>query len=179
MTIMRKSEFLAAALAVVVLLGPAACRRKTTAEPPHVEERKVLYWYDPMKPEVHFDKPGKSPFMDMQLVPKYAEETPAPAPAALKKVLYWYDPMKPEVHFDKPGKSPFMDMPLEPKYAEEAPAAAGTMSPPGLSVVKIPLERRQEIGVTTSRGERRSVGGAIETNGVGAEDEGRMRAVNA
>jgi len=36
---------------------------------------KVLYWYDPMKPEQHFDKPGKSPFMDMQLVPKYADES--------------------------------------------------------------------------------------------------------
>jgi Cu(I)/Ag(I) efflux system membrane fusion protein len=37
-------------------------------------ERKVLYWYDPMSPQQKFDKPGKSPFMDMQLVPKYAEE---------------------------------------------------------------------------------------------------------
>ena len=36
---------------------------------------KVLYWYDPMKPEQHFDKPGKSPFMDMPLVPKYADES--------------------------------------------------------------------------------------------------------
>jgi len=35
---------------------------------------KVLYWYDPMKPDVHFDKPGKSPFMDMELVPRYAED---------------------------------------------------------------------------------------------------------
>ncbi|EXB50434.1 heavy metal RND efflux membrane fusion CzcB domain protein, partial [Acinetobacter baumannii 1465485] len=40
---------------------------------------KVLYWYDPMKPEQHFDKPGKSPFMDMQLVPKYADEGDAGA----------------------------------------------------------------------------------------------------
>jgi Cu(I)/Ag(I) efflux system membrane fusion protein len=30
----------------------------------------VLYWYDPMRPEVKFDKPGPSPFMDMALVPK-------------------------------------------------------------------------------------------------------------
>ncbi|HQQ64458.1 MAG TPA: efflux RND transporter periplasmic adaptor subunit [Pseudomonadales bacterium] len=37
-------------------------------------ERKVLYWYDPMVPDKHFDQPGKSPFMDMQLVPKYAPE---------------------------------------------------------------------------------------------------------
>jgi len=32
----------------------------------------VLYWYDPMSPEQHFDSPGRSPFMDMPLVPKYA-----------------------------------------------------------------------------------------------------------
>lgn len=36
-------------------------------------ERRVLYWYDPMVPDQHFDKPGKSPFMDMELVPRYAD----------------------------------------------------------------------------------------------------------
>ena len=35
--------------------------------------RKVLYWHDPMVPGPRFDKPGKSPFMDMQLVPVYAD----------------------------------------------------------------------------------------------------------
>ena len=44
-------------------------------------ERKVLFWYDPMKPDVKFDKPGKSPFMDMDLVPKYADEEHAAAGA--------------------------------------------------------------------------------------------------
>ncbi|HEX5359943.1 MAG TPA: efflux RND transporter periplasmic adaptor subunit [Fluviicoccus sp.] len=34
---------------------------------------KPLYWYDPMKPDQHFDKPGPSPFMDMPLQPKYAD----------------------------------------------------------------------------------------------------------
>ena len=38
------------------------------------DARKPLYWYDPMYPQHKFDKPGKSPFMDMQLVPKYADE---------------------------------------------------------------------------------------------------------
>ena len=33
----------------------------------------MLYWYDPMYPQQRFDKPGKSPFMDMMLVPKYAD----------------------------------------------------------------------------------------------------------
>lgn len=41
--------------------------------PAPTDERKVLYWYDPMQPEQRFDKPGKSPFMDMELVPKYAD----------------------------------------------------------------------------------------------------------
>jgi Cu(I)/Ag(I) efflux system membrane fusion protein len=36
--------------------------------------RKVLYWHDPMVPGQKFDKPGKSPFMDMPLVPVYADE---------------------------------------------------------------------------------------------------------
>jgi Cu(I)/Ag(I) efflux system membrane fusion protein len=36
--------------------------------------RRVLYWHDPMVPGPRFDKPGKSPFMDMQLVPVYADQ---------------------------------------------------------------------------------------------------------
>lgn len=36
--------------------------------------KTVKYWYDPMVPNQKFDKPGKSPFMDMMLVPKYADE---------------------------------------------------------------------------------------------------------
>ncbi len=184
---MRNSSRFAALLVAAALTAPIACRKgqDTASVSSSPVSRlpspgpKVLYWYDPMKPEVHFDKPGKSPFMDMQLVPKYAEEQPTPASAAAqKKVLYWYDPMKPEVHFDRPGKSPFMDMQLIPKYAEEAPAA-GQQMPPGYSVVRIPLERRQEIGVTTSKVERRAIGGTVETNGVVAEDEARVHAVNA
>lgn len=42
--------------------------------PPAASARKPLYWYDPMVPGQHFDKPGKSPFMGMQMIPKYADE---------------------------------------------------------------------------------------------------------
>lgn len=38
------------------------------------ECEEVLYWYDPMVPGQRFDEPGKSPFMDMMLVPKCAGE---------------------------------------------------------------------------------------------------------
>lgn len=36
--------------------------------------KKVLYWHDPMVPGQKFDQPGKSPFMDMPLVPMYADD---------------------------------------------------------------------------------------------------------
>ncbi len=38
-----------------------------------VSAKSPLYWHDPMYPQQKFDKPGKSPFMDMQLVPVYPE----------------------------------------------------------------------------------------------------------
>lgn len=47
---------------------------ETSPTPP--DTRKVLYWHDPMVPGQRFDKPGKSPFMDMQLVPVYADSEP-------------------------------------------------------------------------------------------------------
>jgi len=133
-----------------------------------------------MHPQVSSDKPGKCPICGMDLIPKMesASNPVSPVPNSERRVLYWYDPMKPEVHFDKPGKSPFMNMDLLPRYAEDQ-AAEGPALPPGFSVVRIPLERRQEIGVTTARVERRRIAGAVETNGVVAEDEGRVHAVNA
>ena len=48
------------------------------------DERKVLYWHDPMVPGPKFEKPGKSPFMDMQLVPVYAEDAQAADDGAVK-----------------------------------------------------------------------------------------------
>jgi Cu(I)/Ag(I) efflux system membrane fusion protein len=37
-----------------------------------VTGRKILYYHDPMVPGKKFEAPGKSPFMDMMLVPAYA-----------------------------------------------------------------------------------------------------------
>lgn len=52
----------------------AASPAASPAAAPAVPERRVLYWYDPMMPQQHFDQPGQSPFMDMALVPRYADE---------------------------------------------------------------------------------------------------------
>ncbi len=77
---------LAAGAAAVALIGAglgygvAHLREPPPAASPAPEAgRKVLYWYDPMVPGQRFDKPGKSPFMDMQLVPRYADDAPEAA----------------------------------------------------------------------------------------------------
>ncbi|WP_323814724.1 efflux RND transporter periplasmic adaptor subunit [Cellvibrio sp. NN19] len=72
------------ALALGVVIGISWPQLpKSFSTPPSLEdvaddvthEPKVLYWYDPMVPDQHFDKPGPSPFMDMDLVPKYATQS--------------------------------------------------------------------------------------------------------
>jgi len=83
----------AAALAILIVGAAGGYWLAQRTEPgdagatPH-GDRKVLYWHDPMVPNARFDKPGKSPFMDMQLVPVYADETgggAVPSPAGRRK----------------------------------------------------------------------------------------------
>lgn len=37
-------------------------------------ERKILYWYDPMVPQEHYDNPNSLSSMGMKTIPKYADE---------------------------------------------------------------------------------------------------------
>jgi len=72
---------IAVPLALLLAAGGyyAGQRHASHEAAPAPAERKVLYWYDPMVPGQRFDKPGRSPFMDMDLVPRYADEKDAPA----------------------------------------------------------------------------------------------------
>src|SRR5256712_9611410 len=80
---MRRAPLIVAGLLLVTAAGAGGYWYGASHMPPANEAaaaaqdssgRKILYWFDPMVPQQHFDKPGKSPFMDMQLVPKYADE---------------------------------------------------------------------------------------------------------
>lgn len=84
---MTRTQTAAVAVAVAILLAGGAFyagrlsgeRAQATPTagapvPTSGSERKILYWRDPMVPGPRFDKPGKSPFMDMPLVPVYADE---------------------------------------------------------------------------------------------------------
>ena len=60
-----------------IAAGEAATRRHITAgikagDTDPDTGRRILYYHDPMVPGNKFDKPAKSPFMDMMLVPVYA-----------------------------------------------------------------------------------------------------------
>ncbi len=78
-TLILSSTGLAIAAAIGFGAGRMTATSGPSADPEQQSGRKVLYWYDPMVPAQHFDKPGKSPFMDMQLVPKYAGDAPGEA----------------------------------------------------------------------------------------------------
>ena len=126
-------------------------------------ERKILYWYDAMNPQHTYNKPGKAPD-GMDLVPKYADDQPAPAAGQAatasaskpaggeRKILYWYDPMHPAYKSDKPGTAPDCGMDLVPKYADDGGGqdmAAGT--------INIGAGKQQLMGVRTATVEQKPV----------------------
>jgi RND family efflux transporter MFP subunit len=120
-------------------------------------ERRVIYWYDAMNPQNHYDKPGKAPD-GMDLVPKYADESNASpsssmadmpgmdksTPPGERKVLYYYDAMNPTFQSPKPGTATD-GMPLVPRYADEEEATANMP----VGTVKISSGKQQLVGVQT------------------------------
>lgn len=139
-------------------------------------ERKVLYWYDGMNPQRHYDKPGKAPD-GMDLVPMYTDQaTPAAGKSVgasgERKVLYWYDPMHPQYRADKPGKAPDCGMDLAPKYSDDQPA---TMAP---GSVMIAGEKQQLIGVRTIEVTRESLVREVHANAQVTADETRIAHVH-
>jgi RND family efflux transporter MFP subunit len=178
-------RILALAAAVAVLLG-ALYGGKVTAAFQHDHgqqsaasgERKVLYWYDAMNPQHHYDKPGKAPD-GMDLVPMYADQATPPSQNAStsflkgeRKILYWYDPMHPQYKADKPGKAPDYGMDLVPKYADDQPASMAPGS------VMISAAKQQLIGVRTAEVKRDSLVRDLRANAQITADETKIAHVH-
>jgi multidrug efflux pump subunit AcrA (membrane-fusion protein) len=175
-------------LAGMAALGAVYGRRVLAWQDPHAAhgsaqspsgQRTVLYYYDAMNPQHHYEKPGKAPD-GMDLVPQYANasatrnnaaqsSTQSAAPGE-RKVLYWYDPMHPAYKADKPGIAPDCGMQLVPKYADEQASLA--KMPVG--TVMIPPEKQQLIGVRTGKVERRSLVRTIHTTAQITADETKI-----
>ncbi|HUZ97084.1 MAG TPA: efflux RND transporter periplasmic adaptor subunit [Edaphobacter sp.] len=154
-------------------------------------ERKVLYWYDSMNPQHHYNQPGKAPD-GMDLVPLYAEQTAKPAeqtssssPSNManmpgmstksgeRKVLYWYDPMHPAYKSDKPGIAPDCGMTLVPKYAEDE-----SMAKMPMGTVTITPEKQVMAGVRTAIVERKPLVRDIRTTTQIVADETKIAHVH-
>lgn len=157
-------------------------------------ERKVLYWYDAMDPQHHYNHPGKAPD-GMDLVPRYAEETSAApeqgreAPSSSmanmssmpskesglgeRKVLYWYDPMHPAYKSDKPGTAPDCGMTLVPKYAEDE-----SMAKMPMGTVTLPPEKQVLAGIRTAVVERKSLVRDIRSTAQITADETKIAHVH-
>jgi Cu(I)/Ag(I) efflux system membrane fusion protein len=147
-------------------------------------ERKVLFWYDAMNAQHHYDKPGKAPD-GMDLVPQYADEeakttagqagdASTPASSSERKVVYWYDPMHPAYKSDKPGIAPDCGMQLVPKYATED-SGTKTMA---VGTVKIAPDRQQLIGVRTATVTRGPLVRSVRTTGQITADETKIEHVH-
>lgn len=141
-------------------------------------ERKVLYWYDAMDPQHHYEKPGKAPD-GMDLVPMYADQATPSAPGIRasatkdeRKILYWYDPMHPQYKADKPGTAPDCGMDLVPKYADEQPASMAPGS------VMIAADKQQLIGIRTAEVKRETLVREVRTTGQITADETRIAHVH-
>jgi RND family efflux transporter MFP subunit len=86
-TIVRLTAVIAAAALIGFLLfgnraalhlpSHAEARAGKTAAPAGAEQKRILYWYDPMHPAYHSDKAGIAPDCGMALVPMYESKTPA------------------------------------------------------------------------------------------------------
>ena len=150
-------------------------------------ERKVLYWYDAMNPQHHYNQPGKAPD-GMDLVPLYAKQTEklvdqasSPSPSNMantpgmslksgdRKVLYWYDPMHPAYKSDKPGIAPDCGMTLVPKYADNESAAKMPMG-----TVTILPQKQVMAGVRTTLVIRKPMVRDIQTTAQIVADETKI-----
>jgi Cu(I)/Ag(I) efflux system membrane fusion protein len=198
-TLDKFAKYLAAILALVIVLGVLFRHRLATwietdnavasasaAKPVHPAEHKVLYWYDAMKPENHYEKPGKAPD-GMDLLPKYAEETTpsangmadmpgktasqtsAPSSTGERKILYYYDSMNPTFQSPKPGTATD-GMPLVPRYADDEAAPANM--PAG--TVKVSEGKQQLIGVRTAPVKREQLFRTLRAEGELTPDEGKL-----
>ena len=86
---------------------------------------------------------------------------------AEKTPLYWVAPMDPNFRRDEPGKSP-MGMDLVAVYADESDGNSVSIS----AVVE------QNLGVRTSKAERRSLWRKVEATGYIGYDESRLSQIN-
>lgn len=158
-----KKFIIVAVLSILVGLGTGWLVFRPTPKTGVSKERSVLYYRDPMNPQITSPVPKKAPD-GMDFVPVYAEET---AVTAEKKIAYYKDPMHPWFTSDKPGKAPDCGMDLVPVYEGESDVKG----------IKIDPLTVQNIGVKTEVAQRKALAKTIRTTGKVDYDETKVYSV--
>ncbi len=127
-------------------------------------ERKILYYRDPMNPQLTSPTQKKSSD-GMDFVPVYEEGS---SHAVQKKIAYYKDPMHPWYTSDKPGKAPDCGMDLVPVYEGESDSGAVHIDPVTM----------QNMGVATEEAKTRTLTKTIRTTGKVDYDETKVYSVS-
>ena len=114
------------------------------------------YWYDPMHPGEHFDKPGKSPFMDMQLAPK------CPAPSAASSPIV---------------ASPVASSPVASSSVGSSGGAVSRGAPTSPGSIEVDSRLVQNLGLRMAPVEQGSFARGVDTVGLVGVDEHRIEAI--
>jgi len=128
------------------------------------QERKILYYRDPMNPQNTSPTPKKAPD-GMDFVPVYEANSKS---SGEKRIAYYQDPMHPWYTSDKPGKAPDCGMDLVPVYEGESDAEG----------IKIDPVTVQNIGVKIDTVQRRKLSKIVRTVGKVDYDETKVYSIN-
>ena len=159
---MRKIA-ITATISILLGLGAGWFIFHPSADEETSKGRKILFYRDPMNPQITSPTPKKSSD-GMDFVPVYAEEgTPGE-----KRIAYYKDPMHPWFTSDKPGKAPDCGMDMVPVYEGESDVKG----------IKIDPVVVQNIGVRLEEVHRRPLTKTIRTVGKVTYDETSLYNVN-
>lgn len=125
-------------------------------------------YHCPMHPTYVSDKMGDCPICGMDLVP-IKDAKPAGSKAASK----FHCPMHPTYVADKMGKCPICGMDLVPIKGDTKPGGQQAKEPPGRTTISLSSEKRQLIGLTLSKVERKALTHVVRTSAVVLHDETR------
>jgi Cu(I)/Ag(I) efflux system membrane fusion protein len=161
--------------------GTGAAQASGPGGPAGEAAPEVLYWYDPMYPGTHFDPPGKSPFMDMDLIPRYADAGGGRGVAidpvqaqnlgvktvpAEKGRLAWVREVSANVEFNR-----YQEARVQPRaegfVTEIAPLAVGDTVTAGQEIAKITVpawasDQSEYLLLKNQRADQKLIGGVRE-----------------
>lgn len=131
-----KKTVITAILSIVIGLGAGWFIFRPSMEGGKSEERKILYYRDPMNPQNTSPVPKKASD-GMDFVPVYAEESSS---TGEKKIVYYKDPMHPWFTSDKPGKAPDCGMDMVPVYEGESDSKGIKIDPVTVQNIGVKVE---------------------------------------